>query len=144
MENKMFCYQCQETAGCKGCTVMGVCGKKPEVAAMQDLLIYATKGLSAVTTALRAAGKSVSRNVNHLVTVNLFTTITNANFDRESIIARIKETLAVKADLLTQLLIPPACRKLPCGTAAKANSMPKPKPLVSWQPKTKTSVPCGN
>ena len=103
MENKMFCYQCQETAGCKGCTVVGVCGKKPEVAAMQDLLIYATKGLSAVTTALRAAGKSVSRNVNHLVTVNLFTTITNANFDRESIIARIKETLAVKADLLTQL-----------------------------------------
>lgn len=103
MENKMFCYQCQETAGCKGCTVVGVCGKKPEVAAMQDLLIYATKGLSAVTTALRAAGKSVSRNVNHLVTVNLFTTITNANFDREVIIARIKETLAVKADLLTQL-----------------------------------------
>ena len=103
MENKMFCYQCQETAGCKGCTVVGVCGKKPEVAAMQDLLIYATKGLSAVTTALRAAGKSVIRNVNHLVTVNLFTTITNANFDRESIIARIKETLAVKADLLTQL-----------------------------------------
>jgi hydroxylamine reductase len=103
MENKMFCYQCQETAGCKGCTVVGVCGKKPEVAAMQDLLIYATKGLSAVTTALRAAGKSVSRNVNHLVTVNLFTTITNANFDREAIIARIKETLAVKADLLTQL-----------------------------------------
>lgn len=103
MENKMFCYQCQETAGYKGCTVVGVCGKKPEVAAMQDLLIYATKGLSAVTTALRAAGKSVSRNVNHLVTVNLFTTITNANFDRESIIARIKETLAVKADLLTQL-----------------------------------------
>lgn len=103
MENKIFCYQCQETAGCKGCTIVGVCGKKPEVAAMQDLLIYATKGLSAVTTALRAAGKSVSRNVNHLVTVNLFTTITNANFDREAIIARIKETLAVKADLLTQL-----------------------------------------
>lgn len=103
MENKMFCYQCQETAGCKGCTVVGVCGKKPEVAAMQDLLIYVTKGLSAVTTALRAAGKSVSRNVNHLVTVNLFTTITNANFDREAIVARIKETLAVKADLLTQL-----------------------------------------
>ena len=52
-ENKMFCFQCQETAGCKGCTVSGVCGKKPEVAAMQDLLIYVTKGLSAVTTALR-------------------------------------------------------------------------------------------
>ena len=96
MENKMFCYQCQETAGCKGCTMVGVCGKKPEVAAMQDLLVDATKGLSAVTTALRAAGKSVRRNVNHMVTVNLFVTITNANFDREAIIGRIKETLAVK------------------------------------------------
>ncbi|MGM9518037.1 MAG: hydroxylamine reductase [Acidaminococcus sp.] len=103
MENKMFCYQCQETAGCKGCTIVGVCGKKPEVAAMQDLLIYVTKGLSAVTTALRAAGKNVDRNVNHLVTVNLFTTITNANFDREAIIDRIKDTLKVKADLLAQL-----------------------------------------
>ena len=103
MENKMFCYQCQETAGCKGCTVVGVCGKKPEVAAMQDLLIYATKGLSAVTTALRAAGKSVSRNVNHLVTVNLFTTITNANFDRESIEARIRATLEARQEQLARL-----------------------------------------
>jgi hydroxylamine reductase len=48
MEHKMFCYQCQETAGCSGCTQMGVCGKKPEVAAMQDLLVYVSKGLSAV------------------------------------------------------------------------------------------------
>ena len=54
MENKMFCYQCQETAGCTGCTQAGVCGKKPDVAAMQDLLVYTTKGLSAVTTHLRA------------------------------------------------------------------------------------------
>lgn len=46
MEHKMFCYQCQETAGCSGCTQMGVCGKKPEVAAMQDLLVYVSKGLS--------------------------------------------------------------------------------------------------
>ena len=52
MENKMFCYQCQETAGCKGCTMVGVCGKKPDVAAMQDLLVYVSKGISAVTTAL--------------------------------------------------------------------------------------------
>ena len=87
MEQKMFCYQCQETAGCKGCTVCGVCGKKPEVAAMQDLLVYVTKGLSAVTTQLRAEGQSVNSVVNHLVSVNLFTTITNANFDNESIIA---------------------------------------------------------
>ena len=56
-ETKMFCYQCQETAGCTGCTRVGVCGKQPDVAAMQDLLVYVTKGLSAVTTRLRAEGK---------------------------------------------------------------------------------------
>lgn len=103
MENKMFCYQCQETARCQGCTVSGVCGKKPEVAAMQDLLIYVTKGLSCVTTALRKAGRPVDREVNHLVTLNLFTTITNTNFDREAIIARIRETLAVKEALRAQI-----------------------------------------
>ena len=81
MDQKMFCFQCQETAGGKGCTVQGVCGKKFDVAAMQDLLIYATKGLSAVTTALRAAGEEIPAEVNHIVTMNLFITITNANFD---------------------------------------------------------------
>ena len=99
----MFCYQCQETAQCKGCTISGVCGKKPEVAAMQDLLIYATKGLSIVTTALRNAGKSVSREINHMVTMNLFITITNANFDRDAIIRAIEKTLAAKQDLLAEL-----------------------------------------
>ena len=103
MENKMFCFQCQETAGCKGCTISGVCGKKPEVAAMQDLLVYATKGLSAVTTRLRAEGKAVPAEVNHLVTVNLFITITNANFDREAIVRAIVHTLEVKRGLLAQL-----------------------------------------
>lgn len=103
MENKMFCFQCQETAGCKGCTQVGVCGKKPEVAAMQDLLIYVTKGLAAVTTRLRAEGKKVALDVNHLVTENLFITITNANFDREAIIEAIEKTLKVKAELLAAL-----------------------------------------
>ena len=103
MNHKMFCFQCQETAGCKGCTVSGVCGKKPEVAAMQDLLIYVTKGLSAVTTAMRAEGKDVSRDVNHRITMNLFTTITNANFDREAICHSVRETLDTKTDLLMQL-----------------------------------------
>ena len=102
-EAKMFCYQCQETAQCKGCTISGVCGKKPEVAAMQDLLIYVTKGLSAVTTALRAEGKEVSKEVNHLVTMNLFITITNANFDRDAIIRSIEKTLAVKEEELSRL-----------------------------------------
>lgn len=102
-ENKMFCFQCQETAGCKGCTVSGVCGKKPEVAAMQDLLIYVTKGLSAVTTALRSEGKEVSKEINHLVTMNLFITITNANFDRKAIIAAVKITLKAKEEQLERL-----------------------------------------
>ena len=103
MENKMFCYQCQETAGCKGCTQMGVCGKKPETAAMQDLLIYVTKGLSAVTTRMRAEGKPVDSRVNYRITINLFITITNANFDEQAIVARVKETLAVKQELLAGL-----------------------------------------
>ncbi len=104
----MFCYQCQETAGCKGCTMSGVCGKKPDVAAMQDLLVYVTKGISAVTTVLRREGKQVSANVNHMITLNLFTTITNANFDKESIEARIRTTLAEKNALLTQIAAPSA------------------------------------
>lgn len=108
MDNKMFCFQCQETARGSGCTMAGVCGKKPEVAAMQDLLIYATKGLSCVTTALRNDGKSVDKEVNHLVTLNLFMTITNANFDRDAIIDRIKQTLSVKETLLTQVADPSA------------------------------------
>ena len=108
MEQKMFCYQCQETAGCTGCTISGVCGKKPDVAAMQDLLVYVTKGLSAVTTALRQEGKQVAAEINHLITLNLFTTITNANFDKESIEARIRATLTEKEALLAQVADPSA------------------------------------
>ena len=106
MEQKMFCYQCQETAGCKGCTMSGVCGKKPDVAAMQDLLVYVTKGISAVTTALRQEGKQVSAEINHLITLNLFTTITNANFDKENIEAMIRATLIEKDVLLAQIADP--------------------------------------
>ena len=102
-ENKMFCFQCQETAGCSGCTVSGVCGKKPDVAAMQDLLVYVTKGISAVTTQLRSEGKEIDDNINHQIIVNLFKTITNANFDKESIITRIKETLEIKEELLKKV-----------------------------------------
>ena len=108
MEQKMFCYQCQETAGCKGCTMSGVCGKKPDVAAMQDLLVYVTKGISAVTTALRQESKEVSAEINHLITLNLFATITNANFDKESIEARIRATLTEKEALLAQVADPSA------------------------------------
>ena len=103
MENLMFCYQCQETAGCTGCTKMGVCGKNPQVAAMQDLLVWASKGISEITTRLRKEGKEVSKDVNHLITLNLFTTITNANFDDEAIVAKIQETLDARNELLNLL-----------------------------------------
>ena len=103
MDTPMFCFQCQETAGCKGCTRSGVCGKTPDVAAMQDLLIYVTKGISQVASALRAEGKEVTKDTNHLVTTNLFTTITNANFDKEAIIKRIEDTLVAKKQLLAEL-----------------------------------------
>ncbi|WP_044935588.1 hydroxylamine reductase [Pseudobutyrivibrio sp. LB2011] len=103
MENKMFCYQCQETAGCTGCTMSGVCGKKPEVANLQDLLVYVTKGISFVTTKLRAEGKEVSEDINHMISVNLFTTITNANFDYDSIAQKIEDTINAKEQLLEKL-----------------------------------------
>lgn len=103
MDYKMFCYQCQETANCSGCTVSGVCGKKPDTANMQDLLVYVTKGISAVTTQIRAEGKQIDKSINHLITLNLFTTITNANFDKNVIVERIKTTLKVKENLLKEV-----------------------------------------
>jgi hydroxylamine reductase len=103
MENKMFCFQCQETAGCTGCTQFGVCGKSPDLARMQDLLVYTTKGLSEVTTRLRKEGKEISAEVNHFVTINLFTTITNANFDDEIFYDRVKRVLEIKEELLAKL-----------------------------------------
>lgn len=106
MDNKMFCFQCQETAGCTGCTKFGVCGKSPDLARMQDLLIYVTKGLSAVTTALRAQGEEISAATNHYITINLFSTITNANFDDEIFYQRVMETLTIKKELLNKVANP--------------------------------------
>ena len=103
MENQMFCFQCQETAGCSGCTKFGVCGKSPDLARMQDLLIYTTKGLSEVTTRLREEGKEISFEINNYITLNLFTTITNANFDDEIFYNRVFETLSIKEKLLSEL-----------------------------------------
>ncbi|MBS4900655.1 MAG: hydroxylamine reductase [Clostridiales bacterium] len=100
MENNMFCYQCQETAKCEGCVSMGVCGKTPEVANLQDLLVYVTKGISAAATQLRKEGTDVCSCVNHMVTTNLFITITNANFDKDAIVKAIVDTLNKKKELL--------------------------------------------
>ncbi len=99
----MFCFQCQEAAGCRGCTICGVCGKKPEVAAMQDLLVHVTAGLSDIATRMRADGQEIPAEINHLVTTNLFVTITNVNFDREAIVRRIIQTLDAKRALLASL-----------------------------------------
>ena len=103
MENKMFCYQCQETAKCNGCTMSGVCGKTPDTAIMQDLLVYVSKLLSTVTTQLRKENKVIDKEINHLITLNLFTTITNANFDKKVIEERVTETLKVKEELLSKV-----------------------------------------
>ena len=103
METKMFCYQCQETAGNQGCTQSGVCGKKPETARLQDVLLYATKGFSQVLTILREEGKKPETAWNHQVTENLFLTITNANFDDARILDAIKKTLELKAAALDMI-----------------------------------------
>ena len=136
MEQNMFCYQCQETAGCSGCTKSGVCGKRPETAALQDLLIWTTKGLSAVTTQLRREEKTVDASVNHLITENLFTTITNVNFDDDTIRARIEATLETKA-LLAQLA---DCRRPPSGTAQPMSLPQKRLPSAYFPRKMRTSA----
>ncbi|WP_294707753.1 hydroxylamine reductase [uncultured Fusobacterium sp.] len=103
MENKMFCYQCQETAGCTGCKIVGVCGKTSDVAYLQDLLIYITKGISEILVRLREEGKEELREIDILVIENLFTTITNVNFNSEDLKDKIERTLKVKEKLLNRL-----------------------------------------
>ena len=103
MENKMFCYQCQETAGNKGCTQVGVCGKNSTTANLQDLLIDITKGLSSVLVQARKENIDISRETNQCISFNLFITITNANFDDEMIIRQIHKTIDIKNTYLHQL-----------------------------------------
>ncbi len=103
MDTKMFCFQCQETARNFGCTQVGVCGKQPETSNLMDLMIWVTKGLSQITTRLRAEGRQIDKDVNHLVTYNLFQTITNANFDDDKVVERILLTIAAKEQLLADL-----------------------------------------
>lgn len=96
--NKMFCYQCQETAQGKGCTVMGVCGKTAKTAKLQDLLIYTTKGVALYSSILRKEGK-VSQEINRYLINSLFITITNANFDDNAIIEEIRKGIKIKKEL---------------------------------------------
>ena len=94
----MFCYQCQETAGGKGCTVRGVCGKNEEVAKLQDLLIYTLKGISQIVVKGKLDVKNLD-NTNYQVLNSLFMTITNANFNADYIVNQIKKMLSVRDDL---------------------------------------------
>ncbi|MBU4484945.1 hydroxylamine reductase [bacterium] len=91
----MFCYQCEQTAGCSGCTKHGVCGKDPKTAAMQDMLLYAAKGISMYAHRARLAGK-VNQKVDRFVIEALFTTVTNVNFDAEKIYKMINKAVEAR------------------------------------------------
>jgi hydroxylamine reductase len=99
----MFCYQCQEAAGGKACTVKGVCGKTSDLAITQDLLIFITKGISVYSTRARKLGV-VNEDVDNFIVESLFATITNANFDRNVFIQRIKKGLELRETIKKQYI----------------------------------------
>ena len=96
MENRMFCYQCQETAKGTGCILKGVCGKDAATARSMDLLLFVVRGIAVAADRLRNSGVEVAHDVDEFVVDALFSTITNANFDRESIEQRVERALAVR------------------------------------------------
>ena len=108
----MFCYQCQETLNNKGCTKAGVCGKKANVARVQDLLVYTTKLLCDVLNNLRGENYTIDKKYNHMVTYNMFITITNANFDLDMILDQVVKTIEAKDELLAKLNDKSKLRKL--------------------------------
>lgn len=99
MENNMFCYQCEQTFGGKGCTKSGVCGKTPEIANLQDLLIYQLKGISCYAKPIIESGKIIDKIIIKFVENSLFTTLTNVNFDAEAHIKLLKESQKIKESL---------------------------------------------
>ena len=103
MEAKMFCYQCQETMKGTGCILKGVCGKESHTAKAMDLLMFVVRGISVVTDEFRNAGHSVAAEVNRFVVDALFCTITNANFDDESILNRVDKGMALRNRLIDDL-----------------------------------------
>lgn len=125
--NKMFCYQCQETAQGKGCTVIGVCGKTAKTAKLQDLLIYTTKGIALYSSILRKEGK-VSQEINRYLINSLFITITNANFDDNAIIEEIRKGIKIRKEL--ELLLNEENKK----------EVEKFSHLVNWQAETDEEI----
>ena len=94
----MFCYQCEQTAKGEGCTKGGVCGKSSDVAALQDLLLYALKGLSSCAVEGRKVGVS-DKEVNHFTCEAIFSTLTNVNFDPDRLITLIKTSITLRESL---------------------------------------------
>ena len=103
LEYPMFCYQCEQTAGGKGCTKLGVCGKTPEVAALQDLLIYQIKGISCYAKEIVEKGENVDKDIVSFVENALFTTLTNVNFDADVHVEMLKESQKIKERLRKQV-----------------------------------------
>jgi len=99
MDNAMFCYQCEQTVGGKGCTKLGVCGKTPEIANLQDLLIYQAKGISCYAKDLIDRGEHIDKSIVSFVENSLFTTLTNVNYDAEVHVKLLKESQKIKEDL---------------------------------------------
>mgnify|MGYP002566989145 FL=1 len=103
MEYSMFCYQCEQTAGGKGCTKMGVCGKTPEIAALQDLLIYQIKGISCYAKEIVEKGENVDKSIVTFIENSLFTTLTNVNFDADFHVEMLKESQRIKEKVRKQV-----------------------------------------
>ena len=103
MEYPMFCYQCEQTAGGKGCTKLGVCGKTPEVAALQDLLIFQIKGISCYAKEIIEQGQNVYKEIITFIENSLFTTLTNVNFDADVHVEMLKESQRIKEQLRKQV-----------------------------------------
>ena len=98
-ENKMFCFQCQETAKGTGCTIKGVCGKEAQTSKWQDLLLSVVRGVGTIQHNL---GGDVSKEVAEFLTDAMFSTITNANFDNQSILNKVDKGIALKKQLLSR------------------------------------------
>lgn len=96
---EMFCYQCEQTAGGKGCTKLGICGKTPEVANLQDLLIYQIKGISCYAKVLIEQGEHLDKTIVSFIENILFTTLTNVNFDANVHVQLLKESQRIKEEL---------------------------------------------
>ena len=109
MDYPMFCYQCEQTLGGKGCTKIGVCGKSPEIAALQDLLIYQVKGISCYAKELIEKGEKIDKDIVSFVENSLFTTLTNVNFDGDVHENMLRKSQEIKQNLRSKVKANKVC-----------------------------------